>query len=190
VNESADATQAKAKTKAATATAVQPVPSEAAIANKVKQLGGNVTFDPQGYVAAIIFTTGQLKDQDVASFVGLQKINRIRLYGPGITDGVLNHLTKMPTLVDIETENTSLTNQSLPRFKEFPGLVALGLRRSNIRDDGLVHLKDLGKLQRLSLLYTSVSDEGLKHFRDMRNLRLLDVRACLQITNDGLAHLS
>ncbi len=52
-----------------------PAPAtEAEIAAKVKQLGGTVTLDPQGYVSAIVFTTGQLADADVASFVGLKKI--------------------------------------------------------------------------------------------------------------------
>ena len=109
----------------------------------------------------------------------------------GDTD--IDPLTKLKGLRDVNLSGTQVSNDGLVKLQGVKQLRKLELQTcANISDDGMQHLAALPKLEQVLLLYNSgsITNGALQQLAKIKSLRLLDVRGCVQISDEGVAHLA
>ena len=130
--------------------AAEPEPAARAALEAIQKLGGKIIKDANGAVVEIQLTGGQAQDDDLKWVAVFEDLQRLRLWGAGITDAGLAHLVRLKSLKLLVLENADITDAGLAKLKAFPRLKVLNLRRcSNVTDAGLAHLKPLGHLEQL-----------------------------------------
>ena len=76
-------------------------------------------------------------------------------------------------VVEVDLDNTQVTDAGLIHLKELTNLEMLSLYYSQVTDEGLVHLTGLANLNYLNLTETKITDKGLVHLKGMTNLQEL-----------------
>jgi hypothetical protein len=92
----------------------------------------------------------QFTDEDLQALTDLKALEKLNLYGTGITDKGVDLLLPLDALTELELSYTLLS------------------------DDGFQKLKDLKSLQKLTLYGTKISDDSVKSFQLRRpNVKIL-----------------
>ena len=119
-----------------------------------------------------------------------------------ITDGDLNHLSRLFRVVKLELpECDSVTTAGLAKLGGLDRLAELSLSRLNryryapsgvtsapLTDACLVQLRSLPRLEKLSLDGNLISDSGMSQLATMVNLKALDL-AATEVSDAGLVYL-
>ena len=111
---------------------------------------------------------------------------------PGFGDGEIELLLGLPKLETVNLHNSDVSDEGLKKLTQNKSIKRLNLRRTaKITADGLASLVDLPNLQVLELLYNSqsVDNAALDHVAKLTGLRLLDLRGCFQVGDEGLLKL-
>lgn len=109
------------------------------------------------------------------------------------TNSDMFHLAKMPRLVRVSFQHTSITDDGVQHLSKLHQLDTISFESTAITDNGLKYLRALPKLRMLQLNRTRVTGTGLQHLATLTSLERLeiadarttsaDVRALSQLTN-------
>src|SRR5450432_40893 len=169
--------------------AAEPAGDLDALVARINALSGRIDKSDTGKIVAIDLANRPATDDDVRLLAAATDLQKLTLWGAGITDAGLEHLAPLVHLTELGLDNTMVTDAGLAKLAPLVNLKTLVLQRSiEVSDDGLVPIGKLPNLAYLTLLYTRVTDEGLTHLKDAKKLRLLDLRGS-KITDAGLAHV-
>lgn len=144
------------------ADSLQQAEQQAAAA--LKKLGGRVTTDADGHVAAV----------DLAQ--------------TAITDEDLKLLAACPQLVELNLRATLVSDAGLETVSRLSQLEFLGLTGTMVTDAGLEHLVQLGRLRFITLGHTSITDAGLPALARCTQLEGLNLKSTA-VTAAGLVQV-
>jgi Leucine Rich repeat len=96
----------------------------------------------------------------------LTSLERLSLYGHGLSDAELVHLSGLTKLSYLNIDSTQLTDAGLAHLKALTNLTYVDFEGTQFTDTGLRHLKGLTKLTTLNLRDTKVTDAGVKELLD------------------------
>jgi RNA polymerase sigma factor (sigma-70 family) len=130
---------------------------------------------PFKITAISLGSTDKIKDDDIARFKDLSKLNNLSLANTPIGDAGLKHLTGLKSLESLYLPNTKVGDAGLAHLKGMTGLVNLYLDETKVTDAGLEHLTGMRGLSVLYLRHTQITDTGLKHIKAMPNLCWVDL---------------
>jgi len=143
-----------------------------------------------------------------------KRIKTLMLFGPKITDLVLEDLRDFTDVTDLRVESapvtdlgisniqgltrieslrlddTDVTDRGLECLKGLTRLSYLSLNRTKVTGAGMQHLSRNMNLSTLFLIKAKVDDDGLMHFRNLTNLRSLNLGGCARVTDDGAKYLA
>ena len=96
-------------------------------------------------------------------------LQKLTLWGPGITDAGLEQLAPLTHLTNLSLDNTAVTDAGLAKLAPLTSLKTVVLQRSTeVTNEGLVPLAKLPNLTYLTLLYTRVTMMALPISRTPR----------------------
>jgi len=120
--------------------------------------------------ALLELEVARVRIQPIATQAGWLEAN-LRPLGPRATDGVLDPIGRVSTLMYLNLASTGITDAGLTHLKGLKNLTRLHLEETRISDAGLANLGDLTSLTYLNLHSTAVSDRGLERLYGLRNLQ-------------------
>ncbi len=152
---------------AATPKAVEVKPDDPAAVAALEKLGVNLTKNDAGSVVKADFRTVEYTPEDLGQLAGL------------------------PSLVDVHLEATEPGTADLAKLNDLTQLKILRLIKCMISEEGMAQLAGLKNLEQLYLINNSsaLTDDALAHVVNYPKLRVLDLRGCILIGDDGLKHL-
>ena len=181
----------------------QPVAPDAdrAAAEWLLSVGGSIQTaagyfekkDPLGdgpfkITAIRLASNDQIKDDDLARFAELTKLNNLFLAETPIGDAGLKHLAGLKSLESLYLPHTKVGDAGLAHLKGLTGLVNLYLDETKITDAGLEHLTGMTGLRVLYLRHTQITDAGLKYLKAIPNLCWVDLWGS-KVTDAGVKKL-
>ncbi|MFO1063104.1 MAG: hypothetical protein U0892_04425 [Pirellulales bacterium] len=133
--------------------ATEPVSSE-----QLKKL--SQTGDP---LRDLMLDAGTVRDEDIAFFHGLSKLEHLRLRQSPITDRGAENLSELnlPELRVLNLPQSKLTAVGMRALAKLPKLNQLRLGGNQIDDEAVDALKDMKQLQSVHLIGPSLSDRSL-----------------------------
>lgn len=144
-------------------------------------------LDLDGHVVSVNLSKGEA--DAVMDEVGrIDRLVNLNLNQSDVTDASLAHLKGLTNLRGLWLNNDRITDAGLVHLKGLTGLQGLYLGCTGITDSGLAHLEGLTNLTELSIHTTKVTDSGLVHLRRMTKLRTLRIRSTA-VTDAGLEDL-
>lgn len=138
--------------------------AEQAAADALKKLGGRVTADADGHVAAVDLAQTPITDED------------------------LKLLAACPRLMELNLRATLVSDAGLETVGRLSQLEFLGLTGTMVTDAGLEHLAQLANLRFVTLGHTSITDAGLAALARCTQLEGLNLKATT-VTAAGLVQL-
>jgi Leucine-rich repeat (LRR) protein len=145
--------------------------------------------DADGNVWALDLYGSHVTDAVLVHLERLPSLSAINLNGCNkITDGGLEHLKGLTKLQELYLTHTQITDAGLADLQELTKLETLWLDNTQVTDVGLVHLKRFTKLESLSLDNTQITDAGLIHLKGLTSLLGLGLRDT-QVTDAAVAEL-
>lgn len=145
------------------------------------------TIDRSRDIRRLILTGDGVTDAALKQLDGLN-VRALSIEGTQITNAGLQHLRALANLKSLRLWAHQFTNASLEHVKNLTSLEALDLDGTETQGSGLRHLADLPKLQTL-VLGPAVRDVDLEYLQDLASLQEVDLRACRQISDAGMAHI-
>jgi hypothetical protein len=128
-------------------------------------------------------------DAALTELCELRGLRSVNLQHPGLTDNRVQRVCALPGLKYLHFVDCPITDARLKTVVRVLGLEALSLDGTAITDEGLAEVARLRDLEALSLKRDSVTDAGLRHLEGMSGLTWLDLRACPNVTDEGVARL-
>lgn len=124
-------------------------------------------------VETITLNRVQNADTAVTQMKKMPALRELRLWGEGITDNVLLHVTGVRQLQHLEAWGPDVTSSGYRQLSSLTGLTSLSISGSNVTDDAL---RDIGRLTRLeTLVLTDTAVKDLSPLGELATLKLLDV---------------
>jgi Leucine-rich repeat (LRR) protein len=154
----------------------------------LKKAGGKVTPDTQPILAADLHGL-HLTSEIMDCLTALPQLRELNLYNTDLTDADLQRLTGLKELQTLNLRATHITDAGLASLQGLPALRALYLSDSALTDAGLRVLAAMPHLQDLDLTRTKVTDEGIAQLRNLHELQKLSLGGP-GITDQGLAALA
>jgi Leucine-rich repeat (LRR) protein len=127
-------------------------------------------------------------DTVIAQVGRLTRLQRLSLYGSGISDAWLEHISGLTNLTELDLARTQVTDVWLSHLKALSNLSNLNLSSTRVTDAGLAHLNALPSLTSLDLQGTHITDAGLAHLKGLTHVSVLSLNLD-HITDAGLVHL-
>lgn len=161
-----------------------------AAVNRVRQLGGNVTYEYQSDPAR----RGQPPPtpspalQRFTGLVVLSDVVKVTWQATHANDADAAALADLPQLRDLRLNTSRFSDQATRSLSHLKRLRRLDLWCSQLTDRTLPHLSNLSELRQLDLYSTQVSDKGLHHLYGLKNLKELKLRDT-RVTAVGAAKL-
>jgi len=118
----------------------------------------------------------------------LQNLEVLSLVGKEVTEEILTHIAKLPSLQTLILDGASI-NGNLSPIAGHSNLQSLLLARSSVTDDDLLVLETLPNLRKLNLSETQVSDAAGTVLRDLKEITHLQLSGT-SITDKTLADIS
>ena len=106
-----------------------------------------------------------------------------------VTDEGLRHLANLPKLGDLQLQRTHIGDDGMARLVRVKQLQSIDLERTRVGDAGMAYLAKIAQLEELKLGHTEVTDVGMRHIGRLTNLKILDLRET-SVGNQGLCHLA
>jgi serine/threonine protein kinase len=129
-----------------------------------------------------------VRDEDLARFQGLPRLQALNLSFTHVGDAGLDRLHDLPRLEHLFLVETRITDAGLAKLGRFPRLATLYLSKTAVTDAGLEHLASIPTLYELMLVECDVSDAGLAELTSLTNLRSLFLQGT-KVTARGVAEL-
>lgn len=151
--------------------------------NKLKHIHGKLkTWQPTG-------NPGMVTDDDVQREIVPGGYGKVILGSTEITDKACVMLAQLPTLIELDIEDTDITDAGLQALAASKTLATINLRDvKKVTDDGVIALTKLPRLSGLYLGHTRVSDKALEAIGNCPKIdRLGFVKD--KITDDGMKYL-
>lgn len=149
------------------------------------------------HVAGVYFGENtSVKDDDLKFLAELPRLRAVELFGPGITDETLQHLSHALYLRGLHLDDTLCTTGAVSRLPSARSLEYFTLLGLTANDANMPALQAMPNLRSLNLcsfsrsqgLLRAVTDDGLRHIAQLDKLEALYLDGA-DITNDGLRHL-
>ena len=118
----------------------------------------------------------------LASWKGLRRLTILR---SRLSGEVLEALSKLETVQELELRDCGLTDESLAHLKGSAKLTNLNLTRNEIRGPGLVSVGKLN-LKSLEVTFNSLTDDTIQHLPQLRSLEQFNVSYNTGITDSGI----
>ena len=146
-------------------------------------IGGELTYDPWGYVGAA--ELWDVSDDDLFSLSELKHVRRLHLYGPHVSDQAVLAFSHLQELTQLNLSGTGVTSACYPRLSQLSALQYLDLSDTEVSDNGINHLSELMDLRELRLDATQVTDAGLATLIGLPRIRSISVDKT-RVTEDGI----
>jgi hypothetical protein len=143
---------------------------------------------PFKITAISLGSTDKVKDDDLARFQGLTKLNNLFLADSPVGDAGLEHVAGLTSLESLYLSHTKVGDAGLAHLKGMTGLANLYLDETKVTDAGLEHLTGMTGLRVLYLRHTPITDAGLKHLEAMPYLCWVDLWGT-KVTDGGVKKL-
>ena len=153
----------------------------------LRWLSARAGLDLDGHVVSVNLSKGEA-DAVMAQVGRLDRLVNLNLNQSDVTDASLAHLKGLTNLHGLWLNNDRITDDGLVHLKGLTGLRGLYLGCTGITDSGLAQLEGLTNLTEFSIHTTKVTDAGLVHLRRMTKLRALRIRGTA-VTDAGLEDL-
>jgi hypothetical protein len=147
------------------------------------RIGGELEYDPWGYVGVV--ELWDVSDNDVVSLSELKHVRRLHLYGPRISDQAILAFLHLKELTRLDLSGTGVTSECFPRLSQLSALKYLDLSDTEVSDNGIDHLSELTDLRELRLNGTQVTDTGLESLIDLPRIRSISVDGT-RVTEGGI----
>jgi Leucine-rich repeat (LRR) protein len=98
----------------------------------------------------------------------LRRITELRLHGSGVTDELMDPISRLHYLKSVSLSSPNLSNAGVLRLARLPNLTTLMLNGERITDDSLQGLASFPHLQRLTVSNTQVTAAGIAALRRRR----------------------
>src|SRR5690349_1832545 len=109
-----------------------------ALVARVEQLLGHVTRSKSGEVVAIDLENRGATNDDLKLLAGAPNLQKLVVWGVGITDAGLDHLASLSRLEDLALLKTGITDAGLAKLVPLKKLKSLDLQRdTGITDNGM-----------------------------------------------------
>ncbi|MDO4629888.1 MAG: hypothetical protein Q4C70_11950 [Planctomycetia bacterium] len=145
-------------------------------------------MDADGNVISFDLTDRICTNEDLAKICKLDTVTSCKIYGANLKPGGASVITGLKSCTQLSIENTDFVDDDMAFLADMPWVTQLTLRRNTyLRTKTLEYVAKMPKLRNLVLLYGNFDNEGLKYVSTIKTLRLLDVRGCASITDEGLA---
>ncbi len=144
--------------------------------------------DANGNVISFDLTDRICTNEDLAKICKLDTVTSCKIYGANLKPGGASVITGLKSCTQLSIENTDFVDDDMAFLADMPWVTQLTLRRNTyLRTKTLEYVAKMPNLRNLVLLYGNFDNEGLKYISNVKSLRLLDLRGCASITDDGLA---
>lgn len=133
-----------------------------------------------------------LSVSNIDSWSRLDKLKTLSLYSSGVSDDILECVSRLPSLKSLYIgNNTMFTNEGLRHLVSLTSLQDLYMPYcDNLTNDGMYYLGYLTQLTSLTISdCTSFDFRGLKHLTQLTSLKELDVQDCKNITYEHTEYL-
>ena len=100
-------------------------------------------------------------DDALVALDSLPSVKYVHLGGSGVTDGGLQHISKLTSLERLGLEYTKVTNEGIAKLRNSRSLRRLYLNGLRIDDDGVSQLEGLSNLEVVEVEGTKVTEVGL-----------------------------
>ena len=184
--------QAASGPTAATGAGGKPVDidRDSRVAIELEQMNVAVTKKGDQIVGISTESAPDFGDDQIELLVGLDRLETVNLHNSSVTDDGLLMLEKVPSIKRLNLRRTSgISGPGMAVFERLPNLEILELlyNSSSVDNDALGYVAKLDKLRLLDLRgCLQVGDEGLKKLSTLKNLKDLKLR-CTALTDDGVA---
>jgi hypothetical protein len=127
-------------------------------------------------------------DNELLKHVGvLTELPRLDLSGADIDDDGLAHIADLP-LVELWLQSTKITDAAAATISDIKSLVFLQLNATSLSDDFLERLESMPALQDLGLRGTKVTGAGMRFLARHPSLKQVDVYST-EVDDAGVRHL-
>ncbi len=144
---------------------------------------------PAGALVELIVNFDATHDLSPLKNLPPDSIYKLSLKKLEIEDAQLKYLENLTGLVDLDLEETDVSDQGLRWLHKLNKLERLKLRASLVTGKGLVYLKPLSSLTDLSLANIAIGDEGLENLVGLKKLTGLTLSRA-QMTDQGLKRIA
>ena len=160
----------------------------------VKSLKGQYVLTPENSLKEIKFTDGSALDETAITLFAKQsylETLHIANYRE-LNDASVAKLTGLKKLKTLGLTNCSITDAAIKLIAEtFPDLVSLDISsNTRLTDAATAHIAKLEKLEVLLLIFCDLSEFGILNINQLPKLRVLDIRANMQVGDSGLGALA
>lgn len=150
----------------------------------------NYQLNDEGDVISFDLTDRICTNEDLAKICKLDTVTSCKIYGANLKPGGASVITGLKNCAKLSIENTDFVDEDMAFLADMPWVKELTLRRNTyLRTKTLEYVAKMPNLRNLVLLYGNFDNEGLSKLTVIKTLRLLDVRGCAAITDEGLACL-
>lgn len=157
---------------------------------QIEDMYGEYKTNDDGNVTFVDFTGAFGEPVDLSIMEGLPSVEHLIVIGKSVTgDDALENLSELTRLRVLNVSESGVTNEGMQHLAKIKSLEDINLQRTNITDAGLKTLLEIPSLKRLRLVRCKITDEGLSFLKDRTNLEMLDVKECIGVSDDGMAHL-
>lgn len=148
----------------------------------------NYETNAEGDVISFDLTDRICTNDDLAKICKLDTVTSCKIYGANLKPGGSGVIPGLKSCTKLSIENTDFVDEDMAFLAEMPWVTELTLRRNTyLRTATLEYVAKMPNLRNLVLLYGNFDNAGLEKIAAVKTLRLLDLRGCAAITDEGLA---
>ncbi|MBQ2821721.1 MAG: hypothetical protein IJF17_09090 [Thermoguttaceae bacterium] len=150
----------------------------------------NYQTNADGDIVSFDLTDRICTNEDLAKICKLDTVTQCKIYGANLKPGGASVITGLVNCKKLSIENTDFVDEDMKFLEEMPWVTELTLRRNTyLRTATLESVAKMPNLRNLVLLYGNFDNEGVSKLTAVKTLRLLDLRGCAAVTDEGLAAL-
>ncbi|MDO4549939.1 MAG: hypothetical protein Q4C96_01650 [Planctomycetia bacterium] len=146
--------------------------------------------DDSGKIVFFDLTNQPCTNEDLEKLSKLSDVQECKIYGANLKPGGAAVIKRLTSCKKLSIENTDFVDEDMAVLAEMPWVEELTLRRNTyLGTETIKYISKLPKLRNLVLLYGIFGDDAIHELKEVKTLRLLDLRGCADITDNGLTVL-
>ncbi|MBQ4141985.1 MAG: hypothetical protein IJD43_00740 [Thermoguttaceae bacterium] len=148
----------------------------------------NYQMNAEGDIVSFDLTDRICTNEDLAKICKLDTVTQCKIYGANLKPGGADVIKGLVNCKKLSIENTDFVDSDMAFLVDMPWVTELTLRRNTyLGAETLEYVSKMPNLRNLVLLYGNFDNEGVQKLTAVKTLRLLDLRGCAAITDEGLA---
>ncbi|MBP3693491.1 MAG: hypothetical protein J6J31_03515 [Thermoguttaceae bacterium] len=148
----------------------------------------NYQTNAEGDIVSFDLTDRICTNEDLAKICKLDTVTQCKIYGANLKPGGADVIKGLVNCKKLSIENTDFVDSDMAFLADMPWVAELTLRRNTyLGAETLEYVSKMPNLRNLVLLYGNFDNEGIKKLTAVKTLRLLDLRGCAAVTDEGLA---